>query len=178
MNRPSGQNQVLQLDIMVLNLLAIFLLHVHLLQPEHANPDLTGNLFISSTVNQYRNCLLPFSNNSPVRDARALKIYMMITTRTEIHLKVGNQAASVRQLMRICQILMQYQTKVPLTAEGILSTTIWRQCLPQQLHQCPQWARTMPVGNQVVKIRISINRHRRPVLSPIYVLPMRYKVMP
>lgn len=54
-----------------------------------------GNLFINSTVGQYRKDLLPSSNNSLLRDAKVSEISTMITMRTRIHPIVGNQTAEM-----------------------------------------------------------------------------------
>lgn len=89
MNRHSGPNLDLQLDITVRSLLAIFL-HAHLPQQEYAKTDLMSNLFINSIVSQYRKVLLPSSNNSLVRDAKVSEISTMIIMRTRIRPMVGN----------------------------------------------------------------------------------------
>lgn len=94
MNRHSGPNLDLQLGITVRSLLAIFL-HVHLPQQEYAKTGLMGNLFINSTVGQYRKDLLPSSNNSLVRDAKVSEISTMITMRIRIRPMVRNQTAEM-----------------------------------------------------------------------------------
>lgn len=93
MNRHSGPNLDPQLDITVRGLLAIFLLHVRLPQQEYAKTDLMGNLFISSTVGQYRKDLP--SSNSLVRDAKVSEISTMVTMRTRIRSMAGNQTAEM-----------------------------------------------------------------------------------
>ena len=54
-----------------------------------------GNLFINSTVSQYRKVLLPSSNNSLMKDAKVSEISTMITMRTRIRPMVGNQTAEM-----------------------------------------------------------------------------------
>jgi len=175
-NRHSGPNLDLQLDITVRSLLAIFL-HVRPPQQEYAKTDLMGNLFINSTVGQYRKDL-PSSNNSLVRNAKVSEISTMITMRTRIRPMVGNQTAEMQRLKKTCQTSTLYQIKAPPTAEGILLTTIWKWYQPQRLHQWQQCPKIMQAQDQGVRMRISISRHKRAVLSPIYALEMRQQAMP